>query len=551
MGNTAAPAIRIPWLLMATVTVLWLFPGLFGHDPWKADEPYSFGMVWHILSTGDWVVPTVAGVPFMEKPPLCYLTAALFARLFSQALAPHDAARLASAFFMAITFAFVALTARELYGVGRGRVAILLLLSCVGLQTHAHKLITDIPLLSGFAIAIFGFVLSRRCPVHGGLWIGTGVGIGFLSKGLFAPGILGITAVVLPLVSGDCRRREYLMTLVVAFLAALPWLLIWPLALHRQAPRLFREWLLVQNFGRFLGTARQGPPNKPAFYFYTLPWFAWPAFPLAVWVGWKKRRAVGGGFLRSIPLVAFAVMLAVLSVASDGRGLYALPMLVPLSILAVPAFDMDPGRPGRAIDRWGVALFAVAGLLLWLGWLALISGHPAMVAARLRAISPAYVPSFALFSFAVAAAYTVVWGGIALRTPATWGHSLLRWGMGTTMVWGLCMTLWLPWTDAMRSYRSMIASLLPHIPRNGACVASMSIGESERAMLEYFAGIQTHMVDSIADVPCGYLFVGGRRGTLKDNIGPNWTLAWRGGRPGNTKEEFLLFRAVNRPQSAN
>ena len=53
--------------------------GLLGRDPWKPDEAYSFGLVYHILQSGDWVIPTLAQEPFMEKPPLFYLTAALFA----------------------------------------------------------------------------------------------------------------------------------------------------------------------------------------------------------------------------------------------------------------------------------------------------------------------------------------------------------------------------------------------------------------------------------------------------------------------------------------
>src|SRR5512144_2348229 len=74
----------------------WILPGLVGHDPWKPDEAYGFGLVLGILKTGDLVVPTLAGEPFMEKPPLCYATAAATARIASPLLAPHDGARLAA-----------------------------------------------------------------------------------------------------------------------------------------------------------------------------------------------------------------------------------------------------------------------------------------------------------------------------------------------------------------------------------------------------------------------------------------------------------------------
>ena len=72
--------LRNSLLFIVVLCTLWIFPGLIGRDPWKPDEAYSFGLVYHILQTGDWVVPTLAGEPFMEKPPIFFLTAAFFAR---------------------------------------------------------------------------------------------------------------------------------------------------------------------------------------------------------------------------------------------------------------------------------------------------------------------------------------------------------------------------------------------------------------------------------------------------------------------------------------
>lgn len=42
--------------------------GTFWRAPWKADEPYSFGIVINIIERGDWVIPNVAFEPFVEKP---------------------------------------------------------------------------------------------------------------------------------------------------------------------------------------------------------------------------------------------------------------------------------------------------------------------------------------------------------------------------------------------------------------------------------------------------------------------------------------------------
>src|SRR3970282_588875 len=178
--------------LVALLCAAGILPGLIGHDPWKPDEAHTFGVVYDLLRGGSWVVPTLAGEPFLEKPPLFYLTAAAFAKLFSFALPLHDAARLATGAWMAATFAFIAVAGRELYSVRYGAVSALLLLGCFGFVVRGHQLITDAALLAGFAMAYYGFALALRRPTVGGFWIGTGVGIGFLAHRLLAAGGVGV-----------------------------------------------------------------------------------------------------------------------------------------------------------------------------------------------------------------------------------------------------------------------------------------------------------------------------------------------------------------------
>lgn len=65
-----------------SLVFFFVFAGLTGHDPWKADEAYIFGVVQHMLETSDLVIPILAGEPFMAKPPLFYWVATAFASLF-------------------------------------------------------------------------------------------------------------------------------------------------------------------------------------------------------------------------------------------------------------------------------------------------------------------------------------------------------------------------------------------------------------------------------------------------------------------------------------
>ncbi|MBZ0106800.1 MAG: glycosyltransferase family 39 protein [Sulfuricella denitrificans] len=518
----------------------WLLPGLIGHDPWKPDEGYSFGLVYHILQSGDWVVPTLAGEPFMEKPPLYYLTAAATAWIFSPLLPLHDGARLASGFYMALTFLLIALSGRELYGRNAGWITALLLASCFGLLVRSHQLITDVSLLTGFATGLYGLALSLRRPVLAGLILGSGVGIGFMSKGVIAPGMLGMIALVLPLLFRGWRTRNYALCLAIALLAALPWLTIWPYALYQRSPSLFAEWLFTNNFGRFFGFVRIGPNADPGFYFTILIWYAWPALPLALLSLWQQRGEVLHKTSIQLPLTAFIVMLAVLSFAADARELYALPLLLPLSLLAATSLNSMNQGAVNAFYWSGAVLFTLLAGIVWLVWIALQSGFPEHLSQHLMKIQPGFHKSFNLWVLLIALGYTFGWMALLSRLKRKPHHAVVVWAAGITLVWGLLMVPLVSWLDMGKSYRSMIADLRQALPEPQQCIASRSLGEAQRAMLDYFASIITQREETGQGKDCAMLLV---QGGALDPEPPEISCRkiWEGARDGDHNERFRLY----------
>src|SRR6266853_603630 len=71
------------------------------HDPWKTEDATGIGIVHQMIEHGQWIVPFLAGEPYLEDGPFHYWIAALTAKLFGLVLAPHDGARLASGVMMA------------------------------------------------------------------------------------------------------------------------------------------------------------------------------------------------------------------------------------------------------------------------------------------------------------------------------------------------------------------------------------------------------------------------------------------------------------------
>ncbi|MFA5073897.1 MAG: glycosyltransferase family 39 protein [Nitrospirota bacterium] len=526
--------------ILILIFILWITPGLFGRDPWKADEPYTVGLVNHIVQTGDLVVPTLTGEPFLEKPPIFFITAAGFGKLLSPPFELYDASRLATALFMALTLLFIALAARELYGKKYAPVAFILLIGCMHLQENAHKLITDVALLAGFAIALYGLALSRRLSKSGGFWIGTGTGIGFLSKGLLAPGILGLIALVL-LFFPLWRRKEYFVSLGIAALAALPWFIIWPAALYFRSPDLFVEWFWYQNLGRFLGFARGGSQDPHSYYVINLIWIAWPVILPALWSIWHFRKSWKDHPLFQIPLVASIAILGVLSASSSTRALYALPALLPLTLVAASGIFMIPERAKRIANPIILALFTLLAIILWIGWFAFITGSPAFLAQKLHAFQPDYIPCVNALLLSIAVCYTLAWIIVVLKVTRDHEYAVINWTLGIVMAWGLIMTLWLPPLNAGSSYRAAFTELQKNLPEKFICLDSQGLGESERGMLEYFTGIKPLRIGGSGN--CDMLLE--QRGSEQQPsvVPTGWEKIWEFRRPSiKPKDIFTLYK---------
>ena len=551
------------WLI-GLLALAWLLPGLVGHDPWKPDEAYSMGLILHILESGDWVVPTLGGEPFMEKPPLYYLTAAGLARALSAFLPLHDGARLTSGLYMGIVLLCMAMTGRELYGKGNGRISLVILMGCIGLVPLAHQMITDTALLAGFGTALYGLTLSRRRPIPGGLLLGLGVGMGFLAKGLLAPLVMGCVASLLPLFP-EWRNRRFALSLTIALLAALPWLTIWPITLYHRHPDLFNVWFWENNYGRFFGSSALATSQEPGYYLKALLWFTGPALPLALLSLWRYGNRGKGNSPADpcppwrLPVVMAGVLLVTLFASAATRTLYILPLLLPVSLLATPAIaGRDPSLLPPPHRYWGKVLFTLfsgLGLLIWLVWLLAIgrvfaSGHWDIGGFAESFVLPE--PEGGLFhgpTFALAVAASVAWilgrGHIGRSAP----HLMTGWTGGVALVWLLAMTLWLPVIDYGKSYRTMVTEIRKALPLSTPCLASRGLGEPQRAMLHYFGHILTRRVEQGgAAQECNLLLL---QTTIGEKIDPpiNGPVLWQGGRPGDTKERYFLY--PYRPQETS
>ncbi|KLU37608.1 hypothetical protein AB595_06380 [Massilia sp. WF1] len=532
------------WAFVCFVLV-YALSGLTGHDPWKQDETYIAEIVRSMSDTGDLVVPTMAGEAFMEKPPLYYWAAVASARCLAPVLPLADGARLASGLFVLLACAALARCGRRWRDREFGRSAVFVLLACLGLEAYAHQMLTDLALLAGVAIGLAGLPRWRERPLSSGCEIGTGVGVGFLAKGLIAPGVFGLTALLLPLCFSRWRRRAYLHTVLAALLAALPWLLIWPAALYLRSPALFSDWFWLNNIGRFVGFSvpELGAPHDSGFWLRNLWWITLPAAPLALLSLWRERQALRTDELMQACLLMCGVVLAMLTFSASARGGYALPLLLPLSLLGARSAVSPGARAERVWRRSGQLVFGGIALLVWLGWgYIMFSGNPLQLDALYAQLPPSPERRIRAAVLGCCAAASVV--GIALmfwRRPRQ--AALQTWTVGLALCWLLLAGLFMPWTDQVKSYREVFASLRSALPASAGCIASDGLGESERAMLRYYDGVITQRLELQPHADCRLLLLEDSHGQAPHRPDSRiWTAVWEGSRPADDRERFRLYR---------
>ena len=526
------------------VVVAYVLIGLVGHDPWKQDETYIFGAIQEFLESGNWLIPRVAGEPFMEKPPLYHWVASAMAYSFRPMLPLHDGARLASGIFVAVTCLAIGWTARHLWGAGTGRYAVLTMLANLGTALYAHIMITDLTVMAGAAVACGGIIFITNAPVRAGLLIGSGIGIGFLGKGLFLPGVAVLTAIALPILFAQWRNQKFIICIGAAIFASLPWVGMWPIALYLKDPKLFQEWFWVNNVGRFLGFSVEilGAENSNGYWLRTLAWFAFPAFPLACfallrnWIAIKTKGEVQ--FL----VVFSSIMLLTLFTSASARESYALPVLVPLSLLAAHVTQRLPTIIDVAWD-WicRIGFWAVA-FVIWGAWLTIWAGYQVPWNKFNELLPTADVPITSAAPLA-ALALTFSVAILTFRLQYWRGRGLISWVLGLQLCVGLLLTLWMPWLDAAKSYRGVFLSMQKVLPLNPTCVESVSLGESERAMLRYVVGINTQRHETVRNPHCRFFLLEGlAQFPPAEEDFSDWTLLWTGSRPKDTREQFWLFR---------
>ena len=512
---TAAATKSIPRIIIFALTLVYGFAGLFFRDPWKNEDAIGFGGMWTLFrgNSIDWIVPHLAGRDISLGTPLPYWMGATLIKWFGPFIGAANAARLYAAicFFaaaLAIWYATYLLGRRrevqpmalavgghpdmKSYGMTLADGALLIFLACVGLAQRAHETTPMMAQLMGISIVLYGTVRGLDKPWQGGLWTGLGIAIVALSSNL-ALSLIIVTSTIIAVIASNARLRFRwtLTSTVLGLIGFAIWPLVWYVA------DLTPYWRHIAEEGwRNMPEMRSTPSIDSLGFLSVNFWaYAWPVWPLAVVSLAHWGRIKESGKWRAphlaIPLSLFIGSLIYVLFRSEANEHDLMIVIPSLSIIAAFSLPVLKRSVISFIDWFAMFSFTLIALAIWIIWLAKVTGFPETTAANVARLLPGFESQFNVLAFIVALAITGVWLAVVRwrtsRAPKEIWRCLIISASGTTLMWVLLMTLWLPTINYAKTYRHVSARLVQVVPNNGGCIDTSNLGFAQLASFEYFS----------------------------------------------------------------
>jgi hypothetical protein len=503
----------------------WLSPTLLGRAPeFDALLPYWLG-AWAIKIAPAWVPADVAArVPFMAL--LALTLAATWYGVYYLARGPQA---------QPVAFAFGGEAKPTDYARAMADGGLLALVACLGLAQFSHETTPSLAQLAFTATVFYGIAATPYRPWTAGVGLVAGLLGLVLSGGPSIAVLFALGGLLIALVDGNDVDPQAMR--------AKPAVQAWLMAAAIAVCVAVATWLSVWYWRVDLTeSSREWRPELRL-----VLWFAWPAWPLALWTLWRWRWQVTSRHV-ALPLwfVLVAVGTMVLTPTSDRSLLLALPALAALAAFALPTFSRSVAA---LIDWFTLLFFSACAIAIWVVWLSMQTGIPHKPAENIARLAPGFVPSFSLLALAAALAGTLAWAWLVRwRTgrhrQVIW-KSLVLPASGTALCWLLLMTLGLPVLDYARSYSPLVRNVRKLMDRPG-CVEELGLSRAQLVAFMYHGGMDIH--PALETESCPWLLVAAplqpAAHVALDMA--HWQLVANVRRPSDSDENVLLYRRTAR-----
>jgi len=350
------------WVILAAVALAF---ALGGHALMDPDEGRNAAIAGEMARSGDYVLPHLNGLPYLDKPALYFALEALAMRAIGYS---ELAARLPSLFFTWATMALAFFFARRLFGQAAAPTAAIACATAPLAIAMARTAIFDSALAFFMVLALVAFYEAiENAP--GRKWT-------LLAWAAIAFGILvkGPVALAVPLLVAApyafWRKRSMAVWHPAGPVLMLAIALSWVMAVEARLPGFLRYALVTETWNRL--TTNELKRGGPVWYFLPIllagffPWVLVAAAELKnLW-----RRATTAERPKLVFLLLWIVLpMIFFSLSHSKRAQYILPLVPAVALLAAAAFGREDGG-ARGTRAAAVGSLALGALLIAGGVLA-------------------------------------------------------------------------------------------------------------------------------------------------------------------------------------
>ncbi len=326
------------WMLLLGVCSIAWFAVLGLRPLFNPDEGRYAEIPAGMLASGDYLVPHLNGLVYLEKPPLQYWLTALAMQVFG-----HNewAARVVTASSAAVAVCFVYLLGRRLWSPLRGLTAAAMTASMLLYVLMGQLITLDMTLACFLTISTVSFCLGQiereRDPTTSRRWMlgcWAAMAAATLTKGLIGAVLPGAVLVLYTLLQRDWavwRHLQWLRGLTLYSALTLPWFVL----VERAHPGALDFLIVREHFQRYLTKVHDR--YHPWWYFLmilaagSLPWL--PQITRALVTGWRRTAPLGRFDAARVLWVSAAFTLLFFSLSDSKLAPYIVPILPPLALL--------------------------------------------------------------------------------------------------------------------------------------------------------------------------------------------------------------------------
>jgi 4-amino-4-deoxy-L-arabinose transferase-like glycosyltransferase len=591
---TQGAAQKLPRALLWSLLIAYVFAGLIGRDPWRPDDAVGFGLAWTMVqgTWADWLVPNVAGAPFVQEGPLTFWVSAVLLKLFGPLLGEPLAVRLGTAAYIFLAAFGIWYTAYILgrtkaaqpvqfmfggapnprdYGRAIADGALLTMLATLGLLMRLHETTAEAAQFAILCFLLYSIARSLEVPFSGAVGVGLALGGLALTRGWH----IGVYALVLcafiygvhaPL--AHAKKAFVGISVPLAVGLVLAWCALVYTA-HPAGPQYLQQW---HDWNAQLFAGQHA--DSMWYFARNMGIFGWPALPFALIAAWRWRSRLSAShiFIPLVFILGFALYLLATKEEQEALMATLLPGAIVLAAFLLPTLSRSTVN---AIDWFAIMAFTVAILVVWLYWIAIQTGWPPTMARTALRRVPGFVAEFSLPAFAVALTASGYWALVVIwritRRPIVVWRAMAISSAGAVTAWVLLTTLWMPYINHTRTYRDVAINAAKAAPE-APCVSTQRLGLAERASFAYFAGIKFEPLPVAPALPsrriereeaearealspgkagCRWLLTQDSLKRLSNmNMFPalpegQWVLIWEGRRFTDRDERFRMYKRID------